>query len=93
MEKYNDQISRQTAIKALDSEKFDGAFCCEYEVGYNDGIDFAISTISALSSVQPDKPEWVESVERWYNKALCKPYIKNPLAWALYQTWKEYDNG
>lgn len=27
-----------------------------------------------------------------YEKALKMDYIKNKLAWALYQTWKKYDN-
>ena len=27
-----------------------------------------------------------------YGKALKMDYIKNKLAWALYQTWKKYDN-
>ena len=25
------------------------------------------------------------------NKALNSPYVKNPIAWALYQTWKQFD--
>lgn len=28
-----------------------------------------------------------------YDKALKMDYIKNPLAWALYQTWKHVDKG
>lgn len=26
-----------------------------------------------------------------YEKALNSPYVQKPLAWALFQTWKEYD--
>lgn len=25
-------------------------------------------------------------------KALDSPYVKKPIAWALYQTWKAFDN-
>ena len=49
--------------------------------------------IELLEEMPSAQPEWAQTVERWYNKALCLPYIRNPLAWALYQTWKEYDNG
>ena len=55
MEKYDDQISRQAAIDALKGEKFDGPFCAEYNVGYNDGIDFAVSTLSVLPSAQSEQ--------------------------------------
>ena len=49
--------------------------------------------INASTIVEPQMPEWAMTVKRWYNKALCMSYIQNPLAWALYQTWKEYDSG
>ena len=26
-----------------------------------------------------------------FNQALCTEYIHHPIAWALYQTWKEFD--
>ena len=52
----------------------------------------AVEAIKALPSAQPEQPEWVQAVERWYNKALCNPCIHKPFAWALYQVWKEYDN-
>lgn len=39
---------------AFDGEKYDNPFCGEYEVGYNDGIDFAVSTLSDLPSAQPE---------------------------------------
>lgn len=45
--------------------------------------------IEQLPSVQPEQPEWVQKVERYINSAPA--YVHNPLAWALYQTWKEYD--
>lgn len=59
----DDLISRRSAIKAFDDEKYDNPFCGEYEVGYNDGIDFAVSTLSDLPSAQP-KPRWIPVTER-----------------------------
>ena len=56
----DDLISRQAAIDALKGEKFDGPFCAEYNVGYNDGIDFAVSTLSVLPSAQ----RWIPVSER-----------------------------
>ena len=78
----DDLISRQAAIDEIEITSFDD---------HGDYIR-AREIIENLPSVQPDMPEFVESVERWYNKALCKSYIEKPLAWALYQTWKEYDD-
>lgn len=46
-----------------------------------------------LPSAQPEQPEWVQEVERLYNKYLCKDYIDNPFAWALFEVWKKYDRG
>ncbi len=45
-----------------------------------------------MPSAQPELPKWAQKVERMYNNALTMPYIQKPLAWALYQVWKEYDN-
>ena len=50
----NDLISRQAAINALDSTKFDVGYCTKYGEGYNDGIDFAVSKLSALPSAHPE---------------------------------------
>ena len=50
----NDLISRQAALDEFDGVKFDEAYCTEYEVGYNDGIDFAVSRLSVLPSAQPE---------------------------------------
>lgn len=48
-----DLISRQGAIDAFDGVKFDVEYCTEYGIGYNDGIDFAVSTLSVLPSARP----------------------------------------
>ena len=48
----DDLISRQVAIDAFDGVKVDEENCTEYDIGYNDGIDFAISKLSVLSPAQ-----------------------------------------
>ena len=45
-----------------------------------------VELIKTLPSAQPNYTELAQTVERWYNKALTKPYIKDPLAWALKQS-------
>ena len=50
----NDLIERQAAIDAFDGVKVDEENCTEYDIGYNDGIDFAISKLSVLPSAQPE---------------------------------------
>ena len=49
-----DTISRQDAIDAFDGTKVDETDCTEYDIGYNDGIDFAVSKLSVLPSAQPE---------------------------------------
>ena len=49
----DDTISRQAAINAFDGTKFDETYCTEYAIGYNDGIDFAVSKLFVLPSAQP----------------------------------------
>ncbi|WP_295094682.1 hypothetical protein [Ruminococcus sp.] len=35
----------------------------------------------------------IKYLHEQYDKALKMDYIKNPLAWALYQTWRYVDKG
>lgn len=48
-------LSRQAAIDAFDGVKVDEGRCTEYDIGYNDGIDFAVSKLSVLPSAQPER--------------------------------------
>lgn len=49
-----DLISRQAAIDAFNGVKVDEGWCTEYDIGYNDGIDFAVSKLSVLPSAQSE---------------------------------------
>ena len=51
----SDLIDRQAAIEAFDSVKVNEENCTEYDIGYNDGIDFAVSELSVLPSAQEDE--------------------------------------
>ena len=58
----DDLINRQAALDAFDGAKVDEEYCNEYDIGYNDGIDFAVSKISVLPSAQPEQKvgEWID---------------------------------
>ena len=51
--------------------------------------------MDALREIPPAEPEYMHTVmlkiKEKYEKAMNTPCISNPMAWALYQTWKEYD--
>ena len=57
----SDLISRQAAIDSFDGVKVDEENCTEYDIGYNDGIDFAVSILSVLPSAQPKQKrgKWI----------------------------------
>lgn len=55
-----DLIDRQAAIETFDGAKVDEENCTEYDIGYNDGIDFAISKLSVMPSAQPER-YWIDS--------------------------------
>lgn len=51
----------------------------------------AFETLDRLPSAQPDQPPYVAEIESEYMKAVNMPYIKKPLAKALYEVWKKHD--
>lgn len=59
----NDLISRQAAIDGFYNVKVHEEYCTEYDVGYNDGIDYAISKLSVMPSAQPERKrgKWIKS--------------------------------
>lgn len=51
-----------------------------------------METIEILPSAQPEHLCVVmDKISKAYEKAINTPCIHNPMAWALYQVWKEYD--
>ena len=57
----SDLISRQAAIDAFDGVKVDEK--TEYDIGYNDGIDLAVSKLSVLPSAQPFTAEQIQTMQ------------------------------
>lgn len=43
--------------------------------------------------VRPDLRKAVKLLGKNYERGLNSDYVRNPVAWALYQTWKEMDGG
>lgn len=52
-------IDRQAALDEFDGVKVNEENCTEYDIGWNDGIDFAISKLSVLPTAER-KGHWVE---------------------------------
>lgn len=89
-----DTIYRQAAIDAFDGIKVDEIDCTEYDIGYNDGIDFAVSKLSVLPSVQPENNKY----EYHYDHTDCiwyRPEARNrcPVTCAQYRDgWNDAMN-
>lgn len=74
----SDLISRQAAIDAMR----------ELPYGYR---GMAWDILNRLPSAQPELPPYIAEIESEYRKAVDNPYIKKPLAKALYEVWKKHD--
>ena len=97
VELMDELIRRQDAIDALKEHR--NLFCDNTPDTFSvlpygdkcrvDELDMAIATLINLPSAQPKLPDWAQKVEEYRKSA--PSHIHNPLAWALYQVWKEYD--
>lgn len=65
-----DLISRADAIGGFYNAKVHEEDCTEYDIGYNDGIDYAISKLSILPSTEAVQGEWKQTITR-------QPYCSN----------------
>lgn len=73
----DDTISRQAAIRIA------SGFCHPANIA---------KELAKLPSAQPEHLCVVmDKISKAYEKAMNTPCIHNPMAWALYQVWKEYD--
>ena len=81
-----DMVNRAAAIDILD------AYQVMVENGEENPYAWARLRMSELPSAQPEHMHTVMlKIKEKYEKAMNTPCINNPIAWALYQTWKEYD--
>ena len=79
----DDCISRQAAIDAINK-----ALSRVFTEPCGEQI------LKDLPSAQPSDSKIENAIrvlQSKYNKALSQDYVRNPIAWALYQTWKEFD--
>lgn len=77
----NDFISRRAVLEMVNAWTYN---LCDPEDDWA-----AQKEVKDLPSEQPEYPEWAKKVEEYRQSA--PSHINKPLAWALYQTWKEYD--
>ena len=97
----SDTIYRQDAIDALMNDVtpyglMDDEGNIESGCKHKDVIAMLYNLPSVNCSEIPNscpsaEPKWAKKVEQMRIKAEGMPCVKNPLAWALYQVWKEYD--
>lgn len=61
----------------IDSTKVDKEYYTDYEIGYNDGIVFAVSKLYVLPSVQPEREsaEWVKNNNGTFSCSKCHSWI------------------
>ena len=92
-----DLISREAAIDAIAKMmptlmSADGSHPADQDILKAQEIYLdCMETIEILPSVQPEHYAVMNKISKAYEKAINTPCIHNPMAWALYQVWKEYD--
>ena len=93
----DDLISRQEAINRIESHirALDGGEVyplTETDKAINYALEVAASCVYNLPSAQPEHLQTVmKKIKEKYEKGMNTPSINKPMAWALYETWKEYD--
>lgn len=65
---------------------------------YDEACSAIVADVEAIptADVAPVRPELrrvVKLLEKNYELGLNSEFVRDPLAWALYQTWKEIDGG
>ena len=86
----DDMISRQAALKGL--EDLNIASFYELDEHSKEAYTEVKAMLKDLPSAQSEHLCTVmERIKEKYAKAMNTPCIHNPMAWALYQVWKEYD--
>ena len=89
-------------MKAMDEYKCGDCFyadlCEESEtlVGFNRDHPASCSTFLNSDDVDPVRPELrnaVKELQKQYERAIKNPGVRNKLAWALFHTWKQMDEG
>ena len=64
-------MEKQKVIKNLEAKKFNNPIITDYQLGYNDAINFALSYIKVLD----DKPKKIKEIADMYDKK--EPFISS----------------
>lgn len=46
-----------------------------------------------VTPVRPELRKAVKLLEKNYERGLNSEFVRDPVAWALYQTWRQMDGG
>lgn len=81
----SDLIRRSDAIDGFYNVKVHAEGCTEYDIGYNDGIDYAISKLSVMPSAEAVEGEWID-IDDYYRLATCSHCHKV----TMFEKWGEH---
>lgn len=86
-----DYIRREDALKALYN---DYAYAAMDVIKRLPAAD--VAAVCFLTELHVGDRAWKKAMsilDKKYAEAKKLPFIRDPLAWALYHTWKEFDDG
>lgn len=88
-----DLIDRNTVLSHIEDTMKATEEKTDYDSGFIDGLEYCKSYIGVmpLFASGGNYEKAVRTFQKNYNLALSMEGIINPTAWALYQTWKEFD--
>lgn len=97
-----DYISREAALRAVQKQR--GANRSPAQNAMLDRICCDIKNMTAADVAEVCFPAELHVGDRAWKKAMSildkkyaeakkLPFVRDPLAWALYHTWKEFDDG
>ena len=85
-------IEREALIKKIDEEFYKTDTCGEEQIGFLKCRRISREIPAAdVASVRPELRKAVDLLHKNYEKALNSSYVRNPIAWDLYHTWKKMD--
>lgn len=90
MAEYIEREALRNAVRKNAMTKYDWSE--EIDV---DDFEKVLAELPA-AEVEPVRPELRKAVKllmKNYDRGLNSDYVRNPVAWALYQTWREMDGG
>lgn len=85
--------SRAVAIDILNA-KAELGVCNEYAACFHNAAKMLeLLPAADVTPVRHDLRAAVEVLGTYYERGLNSNYVRDPIAWALYQTWRKMDGG